>query len=49
MKNATVCINYEHKVMSNYNGNECEGMYKESKKERTEVELVAALSIGVMD
>jgi hypothetical protein len=35
-----VCINYEHRVMNNYNEYEREGMDKESKKERTEVELV---------
>jgi hypothetical protein len=35
-----VCINYEHRVMSNYNENESEGMYKEFTKERTKVELV---------
>ena len=32
MKNATMCINYEHKVMSNYNVNECEGMYWNLRK-----------------
>ncbi len=36
----TVYIKYEHKVMGNYNESEDEGMYKESEKERTELELV---------
>jgi hypothetical protein len=35
-----VCINYEHKEVNIYNEYEREGMDKESKKERTEVELV---------
>jgi hypothetical protein len=35
-----VYIKYEHRVMGNYNGSEDEGMCKESKKERTELELV---------
>jgi hypothetical protein len=37
-KSHHVCIN--HRVVSIYNENEREGMDKESKKERTEVELV---------
>ena len=41
-----VCINYEHRMMGNYNGKEDEGMCKESKKERTEIELVKPKAVA---